>query len=89
MKVNFDSKNSHQTFGIKISERFLNSLHGHVNNGENRLRNNYLLNNKLKEYESFGFNDYTMHMQQKSSPLGFEYNLFAVKDKLAHCAYKE
>ena len=67
-------------FQAKISQRFTNSLRGYVNNGPNRLKNNYILTQKIEEYAKFGYDNYTIEMQQTSGRLGLEYRLFAVKD---------
>ena len=67
-------------FYAKVSPRFVNSMRGYINNGSNRLQNNYKLTKKIEEYARFGYDDYTIEMRQKSGPLGFEYKLYAVKD---------
>lgn len=67
-------------FQAKVSQRFINSMRGYVNHGENRLKNNYQLTQKLEEYAKFGYDDYTIEMHQKNGALGFEYKLLAVKD---------
>ena len=79
MKINIEQQ-SQSTFCAKVTPRFVNSMRGFINRGSNRLKNNYLLDTKLKEYENFGYNDYTVELNQISGPLGFEYILRAVKD---------
>ena len=79
MKV--ENINSPQpNFNAKVSPRFIKSMQGYFNNGENRLRNNYRLNQKIEEYASFGKDDYTIEMRQKIGSLGYEYSLVAVRD---------
>ena len=73
--------NGFQTnFNAKVSPRFIKSMQGYFNNGPNRLHNNYRLNQKITEYESFGRDDFTIEMRQKSGALGYEYSLVAVRD---------
>ena len=73
--------NSTQTnFNAKVSPRFVKSMQGFYNNGENRKQNIYLLNQKIEEYAKFGKENYTIEMIQKSGALGFEYWLVATKD---------
>ena len=67
-------------FNAKVSPRFIKSMQGYFNNGPNRLQNNYRLNEKIAEYASFGRDDFTIEMRQKSGALGFEYSLVAVRD---------
>ena len=81
MNVNRIQNNQpHTTFQAKVSEKFIDSMRNFINHGENRLKNNYKFNEKLKEYETFGYDDYTIIMHKKSGALGFEYRLFAIKD---------
>lgn len=68
------------SFNAKVSDKFVNSLRRYINSGSNRLQNNYKLTKKIEEYATFGYDNYTVEMRQKSGPLGFEYRLFAVKD---------
>ena len=67
-------------FQAKVSQRFINSMRGYINHGENRLQNNYKLNQKLEQYASFGHNDYTVEMHQKEASSWYEYFLIAVRD---------
>lgn len=67
-------------FNAKVSPRFFKSMQGYFNNGPNRLQNNYRLNAKIEEYASFGRDDFTIEMRQKSGALGYEYSLVAVRD---------
>lgn len=68
------------SFNAKVSQKFVNSMRGYINNGSNRLQNNYKLTQKIEEYASFGYDDYTIEMHQGNGKLGFEYRLVAVKD---------
>ena len=72
--------NTQPNFQAKVSQRFINSMRGYVNNGGNRLQNNFKLTQKLEDYAKFGYDNYTIEMQQKQGALGFEYRLIAVKD---------
>ena len=79
MKINKINK-SDIVFNAKVSQKFINSMRGYVNNGNNRLKNNYKLTKKIEDYAKFGYDDYTIIMEQKSGSLGYEYSLYAVKD---------
>ena len=67
-------------FGAKVDEKFVNAMRGYINHGENRLKNNYKLNQKIETYDSFGHDDYTVQLHQKYTAMGTEYALKAVKD---------
>ena len=45
MKIEL-STNTQTSFQAKVSPKFINSMRGFVNNGENRLKNNYRLTQK-------------------------------------------
>ena len=74
-------QNAKPQFKAQVSERFIKSMRGYINNGPNRLRNNYKLDKKIEQYHKFGYENYTIEMQQKSGSLGFEYRLYAVKNE--------
>ena len=80
MKINYESHKIQPTFQAKVSERFINSMRGYINHGENRLQNNYKLTQKLEQYASFGHDDYTVEMHQKEASSWYEYLLIAVRD---------
>ena len=67
-------------FNAKVSQKFVHSMRGYVNNGSNRLKNNYQLTKKIEDYAHFGYDDYTVMMQQRCGSMGYEYSLYAVKD---------
>ena len=71
---------SQPDFNAKVSPRFVKSMQGFFNNGENRKQNIYKLNQKIEEYASFGRDNYTIEMHQKTGPLGYEYSLLAVRN---------
>lgn len=79
MKVELNT-NSQTNFQAKVSQRFINSMRGYVNHGENRLQNNYKLTKKLEQYTNFGHDDYTVEMHQKEASSWYEYFLIAVRD---------
>ena len=68
------------TFQANVSERFIKSMQGFFNNGPNRKQNIYRLNKKIEEYATYGKDNYTVEMIQKTGPLGYEYLLLASKD---------
>lgn len=72
--------NVQPSFQAKVADRFVKSMRGFVNGGENRLKNNYRLTQKIEEYAKFGYDDYTVELHQKMGSLGVEYRLVAVKD---------
>lgn len=81
MKINKIQQNDqNNTFKAKVSQKFINSMRGFINNNENRLKNNYKLTQKIEEFNQMGYGNYTIVMQQKSTSLGFEYRLLAIKD---------
>ena len=81
MKIdNIQNNQCKTSFQAKVSQRFVNSMRGFINNGENRLKNNYKLTQKLEEYSKYGYDNYTIEMHQKYSAYGQEYRLIAVKD---------
>ena len=82
MEINkIQNNNYNNSFKAKVSQRFVNSMRGFINNGPNRLKNNHRLSKKLEDYATkYGYEDYTVHMQQSQGPLGSEYRLIAVKD---------
>jgi len=67
-------------FKAKVSERYVNSMRKFINNGPNKLKLNHLLTKKIEEYSTFGYDNYTIFMQQNRGPFGNEYRLLAVKD---------
>ena len=77
MRVDF---NSQQAFGVNVDPKFVNAMRGFMNSGENRLKNNYKLSKKIEEYANFGFDDYTMQLNQKYTAWGTEYTIKAVRD---------
>ena len=79
MKTNKISQ-SEIVFNAKVSQQFVHSMRGYVNNGSNRLKNNYQLTKKIEDYAHFGYDDYTVMMQQRYGSMGYEYSLYAVRD---------
>ena len=69
MKVNTDYQKrcSNINFGIKVSKNFINAVHNHYNYqvGTNKKQNIYRFNNKVKEFEGFGFDNYTLDYEKR------------------------
>lgn len=68
------------TFGVNIDPKFENAMRGFINSGENRLKNNYRLNQKIETYKGFGHEDYTVQLHKRYSAWGTDYFLKAVRD---------
>lgn len=63
MQVSLDTKYS-PNFNAKVSPKFINAMRGFINGGENRLKNNYRLNNKIQDYANFGYDNFTIELVQ-------------------------
>ena len=79
MKVNLDT-NVQPSFQAKISPKFEKFMRSYINNGQNRLQNNYKLNQKIADYEKYGFDDYTINLANKNVALWNEFSLVATKE---------
>lgn len=78
MKTNLNN-NYQPNFQAKISPTFENFLRNHFNNGSNRIQNNYRLTQKIAEYGTFGYRDYTLNLMKKNIGFGNEYAIVATK----------
>ena len=78
MRIDFNFGGN--TFQARTDQRFINAMQSFINNGENRLKNNYKLHKKISDLSSCGFADYTIKMQKYETVLGSEYVLRAVND---------
>ena len=80
MKTNLNT-NQQPIFQAKVSPRFVNMMQSYINNGENRLKNNYRLNTKLEEItQNFGYDNHTIELVTNFNSLGRTYTMLAVKD---------
>ena len=79
MRVETNINNTRPSFGVKVSDRLINSVRGYVNSGSNRLKKNYLLNKQLENYGNFGHDDYTIELLQKTMGWDVEYSLVATR----------
>ena len=71
---------SQPKFCAKISPKFERFMLDYINNGKNRLQNNYKLNKKLEDFSRYGFDDYTVNLVNKPVAWGNEYSLVATKE---------
>lgn len=76
MKVQFNAQQP--TFQCAVDPRFENAMRKCINSGANRLKNNYKLSSKIEEFNSLGYNDYTIQLEQKYHAIGTEYKMKAV-----------
>lgn len=79
MRVETNINNTRPSFGVKVSDRLINSVRGYVNSGSNRIKKNYLLNTQLENYGNFGHDDYTIELLQKTMGWDVEYSLVATR----------
>lgn len=79
--MNIKSINDSQTsFQAKVSPQFIKSMQNYINSGPNKIQNQCRLNEKIKEYAAFGYENYTVDLLYKSGTLGPEYKLIAIQD---------
>lgn len=79
MKVDLDT-NAQPNFQAKVSPQFEKFMRSYINCGQNRIKNNYKLNQKLTDFEKYGYSDYTINLANKSVAWGNEYSLVATKE---------
>ena len=79
MKVQFNAQQP--TFTASVEPKFENAMRRFINSGENRLKNNHRLTSKIEEFKGFGYNDYTIKLEQKYHAVGTEYKMKAVSEK--------
>ena len=79
MNVDIDTSYQ-QSFRAAISPNFERFMRSYLNNGKNRLQNNYRLNNKLEDYKKYGYDEYTINLVNKPVAWGNEYSLVATKE---------
>lgn len=84
MKVNTDYQKrcSNIYFGIKVSKNFITAAHNHYNYqvGTNKKQNIYRFNNKVKEFEGFGFDNYTLDYERRLKNGNWQHYLVAKKE---------
>ena len=79
MKVELNScKNIN--FHAKVSPQLEKVLRSYINQGGNRLKNNYKLNTKIAEFDKYGYDEYTMNLVSKYNSMGNEYSLVVTKE---------
>ncbi|MEE3348736.1 MAG: hypothetical protein VZR09_01720 [Candidatus Gastranaerophilaceae bacterium] len=79
---NYQVKPFNPYFGIKVSKNFINNAHNHYNYQivKNKKENVYKFNEKVKEYEGFGYDNYTLEYERRSNNGNWQHYLVAVKD---------
>ena len=84
MKVNTDYQKrcSNPYFGIKVSKNFIDVAHNHYNYqvGTYKKQNIYRFNEKIKEFEDFGYDDYTINYERKLKYGNWKHYLVITKD---------
>lgn len=73
---------SHTNFQAKVAPELENSIRKFYNTGENRLKNMYRVDEKIRQYKKFGFKTHTVNFSRKDLGYGVEYKLYALKDGL-------
>jgi len=67
-------------FRAKISPELETCARNFYNSGENRLKSAYKLSEKIKEFNNFGYDDYTVKFAKEYVGYGTEYSLYAINE---------
>jgi hypothetical protein len=79
MKADFNP-NMNTNFQAKVSPQLEKFMRGFINQGGNRIKNNYRLSSRIEEFNTFGFDEYTINLATKSTGTGMQYSLVATKN---------